>query len=181
MSLIIWPDWNLWLWKNPIVGMTRKMLGCNQHYMALKMSAKMHLHVFVQIENYTCWIWKRYLSELQIVFVRLEKCRAACGQPTLSSLENVSKSALTSCRPDSPHRLLEEFEDESDWWNMSRLRLRLVAGWKPAARLDPPSLSSPITLPAPPPLRLLWPYWPQLQAVDSSPFPSSSSFSSSFS
>ena len=112
-----------------------------------------------------------YLSDLKNVFVRIEKCRAACGQPTLSSLENVSKSALTSCRPDSPQRLLEEEEEESDWWNMSRLGSRLEAGWKPA-RPNPPSLSSPITLPVLSPLRLLWPYWPeQLQAVGSSPPP----------
>ena len=63
------------------------------------------------------------------------------------SLENVSTSALTSCSPDSPQRLLELEElEESVWWNMLRL-VEGMSGWKPG-RLSPPSLSSQITLPA---------------------------------
>ena len=73
---------------------------------------------------------------------------------------------LTSCRPESPQRLLDEEESEVGW-NMSRMSRwlpRWLTAWKPARPL-PPSLSSPITLPVPPPLRLLWPYWPQLSKL----------------
>ena len=115
-----------------------------------------------------------YLSKLTIKVTQFDKCICLNCKMYLSKLKNAGLQralslalkmsakapSLTSCSPDSPQRLLEV---ESVWWNISRLGLRLaVAGWKQPARPMPPSLSSPITLPASPPLRLLWPYWPQL-------------------
>ena len=115
-----------------------------------------------------------YLSKLTIIVTQFYKCICLNCKMYLSKLKNAGLQralslalkmsakapSLTSCSPDSPQRLLEV---ESVWWNISRLGLRLaVAGWKQPARPMPPSLSSPITLPASPPLRLLWPYWPQL-------------------
>ena len=96
----------------------------------------------------------------------LSELRNAGLQPTLSLALKMSAKAgrLTSCSPDSPQMLLAM--EESVWWNISRFsRLGSVAGWKQPWRPTPPSLSSPITLPASPPLRLLWPYWPQLSKL----------------
>ena len=115
-----------------------------------------------------------YLSKLTIKVTQFYKCICLNCKMYLSKLKNAGLQralslalkmsakapSLTSCSPDSPQRL---WEVESVWWNISRLGSRLaVAGWKQPARPMPPSLSSPITLPASPPLRLLWPYWPQL-------------------